>query len=425
MRYVFFGFFIAFFPFILILMIMGSEYVNNPLYRIVFIAIATIVYILFGLFRKKYTNRHGFFGDIEVMEAIQGDIAYSYNLKSNEKDNILGVDLFVENIYGYDFGLKFETPFEKFFKSFGFDSECQTKEEKFDKTIYIISDDEILCKTLQDNSELRNSIYDIFWTSQAKGITLQKVECFDGRLFVSGKVIQSDFSRYDASNFFKEIVPMMKIVGDNLPPKATKEDLIFREKSSKIAFVFRAIMMAMITNSALVLIFSYFSFTSFPQLYNLFDIVSMGLKVTAIIFIIFAFIIFISLRKSSRLVMTYKELLIIGSIGIFSSSLIGVRDANIYLDTSKPQILSSMVTEKYTKKGRRSSTRYYLVLSNLGNEWNGENSSYKIRVNSGIYHDFNVYDGVLVYTHSGFLGYEWIEKMEHEPKLESKLLDKS
>lgn len=413
MRYVFFGFFIAFFPVILILMIMGSEYTNNPSYRIIFVVIVTIVYILFGLFRKKYTNRHGFFGDIQVMEVIEGDTPYSYTLTSDKKDNILGVDLFVENIYGYDFGLKFETPFEKFFKSFGFNAECQTKEEKFDKTIYIVSDDDMLCKTLQENSELRNSIYDIFWTSQDKGINLQKVECFDGRLFIKGKVIWSTFSKYNANNFFKEVVPKMQIVSKHLPPKATKEDLIFREKSSKIAFVFRTIMMAMIANGGIFFIFNYFSFASFPQLYDAFDIIPMALKTTLAILAIFALIVLISLRKSSRLATTYKELFTIGIVGIFLSSFIGVRDANIYLDKSKPQIASSMITEKYKKRHRKGGTSYYLVISILDKEWGSESSSHKFRVDYKTYNDFAIYESVSVYTHSGFLGHEWVEKIEH------------
>lgn len=394
-------FFVAFPIFIILAIFVDDKYMSNPIYRLSAIPIIMLSYILFVIFKKKYTNREAIFHEMNFVHSVSNGIKYSYNIKLDKEEQVSGIKVYIEDFRGYDFSLKFETAFERFFTSIGLSIECQTKDVKFDKNIYIVSDDNMLCEIIKNSSKLREELGFIFWDSQSKGIEIKKIEFYDGRMLIEGKIIIDNMTESQALQYCKVLLSTMQKVKENLPLKSKLLGQLYREKTSTMLFIFRAIMIGMIANG----IFGIMNFYDFPQMIHSFDLLPMISIVTVIVALIFALIGLIIFRQSSRLPLFYRELLIIGLIGIFLSSVVEVRDLNIYLDRHQAHIVKSVIKSKYTTKKKRSGTNYRMIISD-------EKEKYTLDVSQSLYNNFNEGEKILIHKQDGFFGFEWISKME-------------
>lgn len=405
---------IIFFPFIIAALIFGAEYMYIPPLRIALILMIAGIYLWFSTFRKKYSDRHnGYFEDINLMSGMIEGTTYYYTLGHNKDDSVVSISVSIENIYGYDFSLKFETPFERFFKSLGLSTECQSGDSRFDETIYIISDDEWLCNELSNNNSLREVLYSLFWSHHEKRIKIEKIECFDGRFLLKTKNITGTLTDDQAKGLFKTIVPLMKQAIEHLPSKATPHDPIYREHSGKIAFVFHTLIVALIVNGGMMLYFEHNSYLAFPQLSDSYSVLPMGIAVTIISLATIIAIVYKYLRQSSRFSPVLFELFTLGSLGLFLSALVEIKEVNVYLDTSDATTFASSITSKEMHSERKRSTTYFLNLYG----WNNQPMQHRIQIDSTLYHQYNENDHITVYLHKGLLGYPWIEKIEKVPSL--------
>lgn len=405
---------IIFFPFIIAALVFGAEYMYIPPLRIALIIMIVGIYLWFSTFRKKYSNRHnGYFEDINLMSGVIEGTTYYYTLGHNKDDSVVSISVSIENIYGYDFSLKFETQFERFFKSLGLSTECQSGDSRFDETIYIISDDEWLCNELSNNNSLRDALYSLFWSHHEKGIKVQKIECFDGRFLLKTKNTTEILTDDQAKGLFKTMVPLMKQAIEHLPSKAMPHDPIYREHSGKIAFVFHTLIVALIVNGGIMLYFEHNNYLTFPQLSDSYSILPLGITLTIISLVAIIVIIYKYLRQSSRFSPVLFELFTLGTLGLFLSALVEIKEVNVYLDSSDPTTFASYITSKEMHSGRKRSTTYFLNLYG----WNNQPMQHQIQVDSTLYHQFNENDPLQVFVHKGFLGYQWIEKIEKVPSL--------
>ncbi|MDD5159399.1 MAG: hypothetical protein PHI47_05070 [Sulfuricurvum sp.] len=409
MALAFFALSIIFFPFIIAALIFGVEYMYIPPLRIALIVMIAGIYLWFSTFRKKYSDRHnGYFEDINLMSGMIEGTTYYYTLGHKKDDSVVSISISIENIYGYDFSLKFETPFERFFKSLGLSTECQSGDSRFDETIYIISDDEWLCNELSNNKSLREALYSLFWSHHEKGIKVQKIECFDGRFLLKTKNTTETLSDDQAKGLFKTIVPLMKQAIEHLPSKAAPHHPIYREYSGKIAFVFHTLIVALIVNGGMMLYFEHNNYLTFPQLSDSYSILPMGIAVTIISLVAIIVIVYKYLRQSSRFSPVLFELFTLGSLGLFLSALVEIKEVNVYLDSSDATTFASSITSKEIHSGRKKSTTYFLNLYG----WNNQPMQHRIQIDSTLYHQYNENDHIRVYLHKGFLGYPWVEKIE-------------
>ncbi len=403
-----FPFTIIFFPFIIAILVFGAEYMYIPQLRIGLIIVISLIYLWFTTYRKKYSDRHnGYFKDTNLMSEMSDGITYFYTIGHNKDNTVTTLNMSIEDIYGYDFSFKFETRFEQFFKSFGLSTECQSGDIRFDKNIYIISDDKWLCTQLKEKSTLRDSLYSLFWSHYNKGIKVQKVVCFNGRLTLEAKNETSHFSDNDAKVFFKKMVPLMKEAIVHLPSKATSQDPIYREHSGRIAFVFHTLIIALLVNGAIMLYFEYNNYMTFPQLSDSYSILPLSFAVTAVTLVTIILIIFRYLRKSSRFSPVLFELFTLGTLGIFLSSLVEIKDINVYLDNSNATSFTSSISSKEKHSGRKRITTYFLNLQG----WNNHPGQHRLQVDSEIYDRIQENQPIVVYLREGFLGYAWIEKI--------------
>lgn len=384
-------------------------YANNPLWRIGIIVLITFLSIYY-LLRKKYTKRQNdFLENFSLRSGKAQNIEYFYTYLFSEKHKTSAITTYIEGIYGYDFVLKLEGRFERFFKTIGLNNECQSGEIRFDDTVYIASDNPFICEQLQTNEALRKVIYDIFSCYQDQNIKVYYVQCFDGRIIVSAGSKSETATEAVAASFAYDVAVLLKKTIDLLPSKGSINDRMYREQSSRFAYVALLISFALIVNGSIGLIIDKTSVGILPRLVDYSSIVPVAAKTAILITFLFSIVFFYILRHSSRLVSTLLAVWTVGLLGLYLSSLVEIKDINIYLDSSKTQISNYKIVHKeknwYPKK-----TVYFLHLA----DQNNPNDVISERVSYDLFSEASEGDNALIYSRKGFLNYQWIEKIQIE-----------
>lgn len=405
-----FLFLLAIFPILYVfLLITGTlAYLYNPFWRISAIILICSAYFWYGT-HKKYTKRQNdFLENLSLQSRRTNGIEYFYT--ANHAKKTTSITTWIEGIYGYDFSLKFEGKFERFFKALGFNAECQTGEKRFDEMVYIVSDDEWLCQELKYNEAFRKTLYDIFWCYDEHNFDIMTIACFDGRLLVTAVLkYEEEIEGLDESlvnSFTKELVPLMQTTISHLPSKQTIDEKLYREKTNSIAFGFYVLIVALLINGLSVLVLDMQSILLFPKLVGSFSIIPLSIKVTVIILIILCILAFVLLRKSSRFAPFMFVLLTTGLLGIFTTTLVEVREINYIMDAYPDKVVVTQILKK-EKKGSRH-TKYYLDVQ----DWTNPREIYSIRVDLGLYNQFAVGNRVKIVHKKGFLGFPWIKHIE-------------
>lgn len=85
-----------------------------------------------------------------------------------------------------------------------------------------------------------------------------------------------------------------------------------------------------------------------------------------------------------------------------------MRDINIEMDTVSPQVFEASVARKYTTKGRRSGTKYHIVVK----DWRCDCGNYSLRVPGSIYSSVAEQGRIQLMQRQGYLGYPWISQIK-------------
>jgi hypothetical protein len=396
---------IAFFPFLIVLYLFGAHYLYFPWIRLGLILLGIGMYLFFNLARKKYTKRHEWFDDLALMQNNFGGTTYYSKISYDNAGTIAALHLSIEEIYGYDFSFKFESRFERFFKSFGWSTECQSGKKKFDAMIYVISDDSSLCIKLKQNETLREAIYTLFSFARLQGIEIKKVECFDGRLVLEAKNKNNHLDDTQAKSFFQNSIPHLQNIATFFPSKESKNTPIYREKSAKIGFIFRVFAIALLLNALIIFFLDLQHIQPLPKLLEPMHLFPHAFVITSSIVLLLLTLAFLYLRKSSRFSPVLLEIFTLGTLSIFLSSIIELREFNIYLDRSSPELHHVKVLKKVKQRGSRGPSKYYLFLSNF----NGENQERRIGVTNSFYNQVTEGSILDLYLYQGFFEYPWID----------------
>lgn len=280
-----------------------------------------------------------------------------------------------------------------------------------DETLYIISDDSILCSLLQTNQELRNVIIEIFTCYSDLNFKVTNLQCFDGRIIVSATSKSETNNESLATSFTRKVAPLLKKTIDILPSNGSINERIYREKSSKISYTILLISFALIINGIMVLLIENTTVAILPHIIDYSAMVPMAFKVTIFLTLVLGIYIFYTLQHSSRLVSTLFQVLTISAFGLFLSLLVEIKDINTHFDISKPEIINYTLIEKeaiwYPKHG----TNYIFHLSNMDNS----NATLDEQVPYSLYLQAKQGDLVHLYKREGLLGFPWIEKIIIQP----------
>lgn len=383
-------------------------YLNNPIWRFGVIILITFVSIFF-LRRKKYSKRkNDFLEDFSLQSGKVNNIEYFYKFIYNEKHKSSLIAPYVEGIYGYDFQIKLEGKRENFFKKIGLNKECQTGNSKFDNELYIFSDDTIVCKQLKENDKLRMLILEIFYKFNDQGINVIGIVCFDGRITISAESKSEQSNESEASYFARESAILLKEIIDILMSKDNSDERIYRDKSSLIILVTILISFGLIVNGFIGIIVQKTTVGIIPRLVEAESLMPLALQLATLFSMIGTIIIFMLLRNSSQRSTGILTVFSIGFFGFFLSSLVEIKDVNMYFDTSTPEIKNYLIVDKEAQWYPKHRTVYKLNLISQSKP----QDFYYGEVTYDIYSKAEKDKNVLIYFRKGFLNYQWIEKIE-------------
>jgi len=386
-------------------------YVYEPLLRISVIVCIAIIY-LFYTFRKKYTKRQNdYLENLSLQSGKVENIDYFYTTAHNQKAKITTINTYIEGVFGYDFLLKFEGKIDKFFKSLGLSSECQSGDTRFDETIYIVSDDKWLCAKLQTNDELRNLFYDIFWHYQEQNIRLISLRCFDGRIIITAQRRSKEQDESLISTYARSVSAYLQKILLHLPSKGSIHDRMYRESTGYSAHIISIIIFALLANGAIILFADTMTVQIMPQLVHSFSVVPLSIKITFAVLVLLLMATFFFLRQSSRLSPVATQILTLGTLGILLSSVVEIKEIDTGLDTSPSNVYESRITGKEAVHHRKRGTTYHLYFR----PWEMGEKAFDFVVPYSLYAKSNKGDFVRIYQHKGYLGYPWIENIEILP----------
>jgi hypothetical protein len=385
--------------------------------RISIIATVVALYLWYS-YQKKYTTRQDYyFLDSLPQESQNENGRYYYLMQHNNKAKLTTITTYVESIYGYDFYLKIETRFERFLKSLGIDMECQTADKEFDETVFIVSDDDEICNILKTNEQLCKALHNIFTHTNKLGFSVIKIECFDGKLAVISKPKSKKYDKEIANSYPDEIAPMLQEAAKFFAPRQTVDDKLYRERSSYIALVFKALAISLLVNGLAMLYIWLMDFVLFPRLIHPQQLLTSSIIVSLLLLIAFIATAFYLLQKSSRFAPVLLELSTLGLLGIFLSSATELWESNIYLDNSVAQTFEATVVDKSAQRYKKAPTTHRLHTLQQNNKF-GEAT---FVVDYRMYNEAETGDTITVYRRDGFWGYAYIQNITLQ-KAESNIL---
>lgn len=392
-----------------VLLLTGSlAVVYGPWMRIAVITLISGIYLWFS-FRKKYTKRQNDY--LENLSLQSGKIEgteYFYTVAHNQKAKRTTITTYIEGIYGYDFSLKFEGKIERFFKSMGLGTECQSGDTRFDETIYIVSDDEWLCSRLRNDSEIRTLLYDIFWCYYEHGIKVINLRCFDGRILITSQYPSDEQNDPFIRDYVRSVATLLQKAAIHFPSRGSIKDRMYREPSGYTAHIFNIVVLALLANGAIVVFVDMMAMQATPHLVNSFSVVPLSIAVTFAILVAMIWAAIVALRRSSRFSPVSAQIMTLGLLGIFLTSIVEIKEIDVRMDSSAANVYESRVVGKEAVHHRKRGTTYHLYFS----PWNGRTSTYDLSVPHSLYVQATEGDIVRIHEHAGYLGYPWIETIE-------------
>jgi hypothetical protein len=415
-----FVFFLLLFPILYVILLVSDllVIVYDPLLRISTITFIGTVYTFYS-FRKNYTKRQNdYLENLSLLSAKIGETEYFYTTEHNQKANLTTITTYIEGIYGYDFSLKFEGQAERFFKSIGLSTECQSGDTRFDETVYIVSDDEWLCTQLKSTPEFRKLFLDIFWCCHDKDVNVRNIQCFDGRILITSRYSTKQQNEEFVREYTRSIASLLQQSLAFLPSKGTIKDKIYRESTGYIAHILHVFILALLANGAIIFFTDMTTVQIMPHLVHSLSIIPLTLKSTFIFIALLMITAFFFLYRSSRLAPVAIQILSLGLLGTFLTSLVEIKEINSRFDISEAQIYKSQITGKEAVHHRKSGTTYHLYFR----PWEWQGSSFDLVVPYSLYTRSNEGDIARIYEHRGYLGYAWIENIEITPSLPEKIV---
>lgn len=325
--------------------------------------------------------------------------------KSKIKSLYLGINC----IDTVNFSIKRQSWLDNVFKSIGVSNEFETKDPEFDNSFYLIADNQALQDFIASSDIFRLAIENIMRRERLNGLKPKAIHCRNGRIWcvfsVSGSYERTEIEKVSHSlqRYFSDAASSLNkalfVKARRLDPFVVK------------AALFLAISSGVAINGVVQWVRS--SLGHFPLVLENTQIYYDALKYSVIIVLILLATALFSLRRSARTHIVLLELLIVGSIGIFLSTAIEMRDINMEWDRSPPQLHTVDVINKYESKSgrRRKRTHYYVVVK----DWRCDCGNYRLGVPRNIYHAIGG-NSVGIIQRPGYLGYPWISQLIPNPQ---------
>lgn len=312
----------------------------------------------------------------------------------------------------FDFSFKRETSVDRFCKWLGLSLEHQVGRDRFDKLVYIVSNDGHFLQHIAGDPKVIAAVSSLF-KELKHGCKACEIRCASGRLTATVEVGET---AQEESELHK-LQAMLPVVASRLHQVA--QQLVARHPPAptqgRDRFILRASVLLALSSGLLVnglvhfyrLLWTTGPFTVDTQrLWTLAALAGGGLV------LLMALVVFVVLGRSARTHLVLIEILIAGSVGASLTCFSEIRDMNMEMDSSKAQRLTSQVVGKHTSRSRKGGTHYYLVVR----DWNNPEETRSLSVPSDFYAGIQPGQNMAFYQHEGALGLRWVNSYEAVPK---------
>ena len=296
------------------------------------------------------------------------------------------------NIPKKGFYIKKESKFDKFFKRIGLVAEIQTGDENFDSQFFIIAYDILFTQSflsIKENRELIKSIFE-------SGYNL---------LFVNSNKIEAKAKPIKNINTEKTAVEDIASKLIKLKENIPENRVIIIDETAKRRKLLRIITFALtILFFILGIIFFIIGLIKYKPL-DLGTLLFDSLIYFGIISVLFLWFSLDSLKGRSYSHYEWISVALISMIGIFFL----VSGIRLYIngknDKSEIRKIDTIILKKYYSRSKNG-TSYYLILQS----WRKDKIYEKIKVSPAVYSKSKTEAPIVIYTKSGYLGYEWLIK---------------
>jgi hypothetical protein len=320
------------------------------------------------------------------------------------KNKIRKIYLGIKCTDAVSFSIKRQSWLDSFFKYIGVSNEFETNDSEFDDTFYLVTDNSALQRLIATSDVFRSAIKNIMRLEEINNLKPKDLHCRNGRFWVvfsvGGNYEKGSMDRISHSlqRYFSDVAFALS--------KETRSKVNWADPFVIKAVILLAISSGLAINGFIQLFRSYFGY--FPLVLDNSAIFYDALQYGAVILLVFLIVALFNLRRSARTHIVLLELMVVGSVGIFLSLAMEMRDVNMEWDRSPPQIHKVEIVNKYIWKsnGRRKRTHYYVVVK----DWRCDCGNYKFEMSQNMYDSI---DGnhLSILQKSGYLGYPWISQV--------------
>lgn len=327
----------------------------------------------------------------------------------NNKNKIKRVFLGIKCADAINFSIKHQSWLDSFFKFIGVSNEFETKDSEFDDSFYLVTDSKALQRLIASSEEFRSAIKNIMKHERGGGFKAKGIHCRNGRFWVVFSV-GSGYEKADIEDVSYSVQKYFNDVALLLCKQESLSKSIWLDPFVLKAAILLAISSGLAINGVLQVLRSYFGY--FPLVLDNSPIFHDALKYSVVFLVIFLIVALFCLRRSARTHIVLLELVTVGSLGVFLSTAMEMRDINMEWDRSPPQMHKVEVVKKYEQRssGRRKRTHYYVVVK----DWRCECGNYKFEMSRSMYSSIGG-DYISVIQKSGYLGYPWISQVLLNP----------
>lgn len=303
-----------------------------------------------------------------------------------------------------EFTLKRETWLDRLFKSVGLAGEFQVGREAFDKAIYIVSDDEGLCRRLALSRGLQSDVLALFATGMP-GVRARKLRCLFGRIWMEFDV-DGSFKEESAHLVARDTVPALSRLSDLTAKVAA--DRSVAEDENRDPFVLRAILILSVSTALAVNgLIQFMRVLLAPLPFIVDDARLAGLTLFAGL-ILLALLVSAAvnfLGRSARAHMVLIEVLLVGGFGCFASAGTALRDFNVEWDAAVPAHHEVRVLGMHVTRGKGAS--HYLRVQ----DWKRPPATLDIKVGAAFYGSVKPGELISVFESPGALGMAWVPRL--------------
>jgi hypothetical protein len=350
--------------------------------------------MLISLLRRRFSGRPA---------STSGD-PYEFSVTRGKSRRISQVRLAIEAPNTLSFILRRENVLDRCGKALGIAGEWETSDRSFDESLFILSDDRILCGALSADADLRAAVMELFSDGMANS-----VECANGRLWIVLRNVPREYDSRENADVAAALAstyrPALARLGEKLATlhaPAWDGERDPGEHRTRWLLIASAVLGA----GGLAGFLLQMNVTGLPRqlLSDRIDVHTTTLAASVAAVAVTALFVLVGRTSRTHLVLLAMLLTIVPATWLGGRVYYTWR--NETLDTESPTDYVARIEDAYTRSGK--SRRYYLIVD----RWPDERFERTLQVSAAVYAQFHPGDCVRFDLHRGYFGDPWLSAIE-------------